>query len=105
MAILDKQMTPVLQKFCAPKKVKPIILLGVGLVAVAAGTYTVTNFSVSFYVWLYIITLLLPVIMGMMGKIQMRWVLLWDALLLFPIGLIGMLFFGGALIGAIRGRV
>lgn len=51
---------------------------------------------------LWIAAIIIPLILGMAEKVRFRWVLLWEAVMLFPIGLIVMIFFGSAIIGILR---
>lgn len=50
----------------------------------------------------YIIAIILPLVLGMMGKIGFKWVILWELIMFLPIGIILMVFFGGAIIGLLK---
>lgn len=40
------------------------------------------------YIVIYVLLVLVSVVLGMAGKLEMRWVLLWEALLLLPFTLL-----------------
>ncbi len=50
----------------------------------------------------YILMVLIPLILGMAGKIEFKWVILWLCVMLLPIGIFILLFFGGAIISLFR---
>lgn len=71
------------------------IVLGLGL-----GSYTAFTFNG--WLVLYIAAIFIPLVLGMMEKVRFRWVLLWEMVVLLPVGLIVAVLFGGAILQLFR---
>ena len=73
-------------------------LMAVGAVAFPF-TYNATG---NIWIILYLAAVFVPVILGMMDIVKFKWVLLWEAIVLFPVTLISMLLFGGFIISLFK---
>ncbi len=51
---------------------------------------------------LYIALIIIPLLLGMAGQIGFKWVILWEIIMLLPIGIIILIFFGGAILTLFR---
>lgn len=49
----------------------------------------------AWWIGLYVGVLLIPIILGMLGILQLKWVLLWETVLLLPFILVGLLVLKG----------
>lgn len=73
-------------------------ILTIGLIA-SPIAYKTTG---SIWVVLYLAAIFVPLILGLMDRVKFKWVLLWEGIVLLPITIIAMLFFGGFLLALFR---
>lgn len=58
--------------------------------------------TISLWFLLWIAAIIIPVIMGMAGKLEFKWVLLWEAVMLLPVSILLVLLFGTAVLGFLK---
>lgn len=88
--------------FCIRNRRNLISVPATLMVAGMIGTYNIapTPWQLPLSIW--IAAIIIPLILGMAEKIRFRWVILWEIVMTFPIGLIVLLFFGSAIIGLFK---
>lgn len=92
MQIHFKNYTRSFIHWCSAHHQKLAIVLGLLAIGIAV-TYAFRLFPI-WQVWLaiWIIAVLTPLILGMLGKVQFKWAILWECVMFFPIVLILALF-------------
>lgn len=88
--------------FCIRNRRNLIPVPATLMVAGMIGTYTIAPIPWQLPLILWIAAIVIPLILGMMEYIRFRWVLLWEIIMLFPIGLIVLILFGSAIIGLFK---